>query len=59
VVIEARNAMIATTATSARPCIDARGTIGDVMRAVAGSGLSRPKSGVVLTAHSLWCKAYS
>src|SRR5476651_1498413 len=37
VVIEARNVMIATTATSARPAIEARGTIGDRLRARAGT----------------------
>ena len=31
VVIEARNVMMATTATSARPAIEARGTIGDMI----------------------------
>ena len=30
--------MMATTATSARPWIEARGTIGDKLRALAGSG---------------------
>src|SRR5258707_4851016 len=45
VVIEARNVMIATTATSARPEIEARGTIGDMLRALAGScGRSLPRS---------------
>src|SRR5215211_1047311 len=45
VVIEARKVMIATTATSARPEIEARGTIGDMMRALAGScGRSLPRS---------------
>src|SRR3954469_4932929 len=45
VVIEARNVMIATTATSARPEIEARGTIGDMLRALAGScGRSVPRS---------------
>ena len=38
VVIEARKVMMATTATSARPWIEARGTIGDMLRALAGSG---------------------
>src|ERR1700738_1308940 len=38
VVIEARNVMIATTATRARPAIEARGTIGDRVRALAGTG---------------------
>ena len=33
VVTEARKVMMATTATSARPEIDARGTIGDRLRA--------------------------
>ena len=37
VVIEARKVMIATTATSARPAIEARGTIGDRLRARAGN----------------------
>src|SRR5450759_3426126 len=45
VVIDARNVMIATTATSARPEIEARGTIGDRLRARAGScGRSCPRS---------------
>src|SRR3984957_14429231 len=45
VVIEARNVMIATPATSARPAIEARGTIGDRLRARAGTcGRSRPRS---------------
>src|ERR1700742_3062356 len=45
VVIEARNVMMATTATSARPEIEARGTIGDMMRARAGTcGRSLPRS---------------
>src|SRR5258707_13901565 len=45
VVIEARNVMIATTATRARPEIEARGTIGDMLRAFAGScGRSLPRS---------------
>src|SRR6185295_17466859 len=45
VVIEARKVMIATTATSARPEIEARGTIGDRMRALAGTcGRSLPRS---------------
>ena len=45
VVIEARNVMMATTATSARPAIEARGTIGDRFRARAGTcGRSRPRS---------------
>ena len=45
VVIEARNVMMATTATSARPEIDARGTIGDMLRARAGTcGRSVPRS---------------
>src|SRR5580692_12404024 len=45
VVIEARNVMMATTATSARPEIEARGTIGDRLRALAGTcGRSRPRS---------------
>jgi hypothetical protein len=37
VVMEARNVMMATTATSARPEIEARGTIGDRLRARAGT----------------------
>src|ERR1700752_2932990 len=45
VVIEARKVMIATTATRARPEIEARGTIGDMMRALAGTcGRSLPRS---------------
>src|SRR5882757_9118549 len=45
VVIEARNVMIATTATSARPAIEARGTIGERLRALAGTcGRSFPRS---------------
>src|SRR3569832_1515169 len=45
VVIEARKVMIATTATSARPAIEARGTIGETMRACAGNcGRSSPRS---------------
>ena len=45
VVIEARNVMIATTATSARPEIEARGTIGDMIRALDGNcGRSLPRS---------------
>src|SRR5258708_4104720 len=45
VVIDARNVMMATTATSARPAIEARGTIGDRLRALAGTwGRSRPRS---------------
>src|ERR1700738_2517160 len=45
VVIDARNVMMATTATSARPAIEARGTIGDRLRARAGScGRSYPRS---------------
>src|ERR1700681_2851801 len=45
VVIDARNVMMATTATSARPEIEARGTIGDMLRARAGScGRSCPRS---------------
>src|ERR1700716_3172676 len=45
VVIDARNVMMATTATKARPAIEARGTIGDRLRARAGScGRSRPRS---------------
>src|SRR5579871_2761562 len=37
VVIEARNVMIATTATSARPAMEARGTMGARFRARAGT----------------------
>src|SRR6185369_14655185 len=45
VVIEARNVMMATTATSARPEIEARGTIGDRLRACAATcGRSFPRS---------------
>src|SRR4051794_39214616 len=45
VVIEARKVMMATTATSARPEIEARGTIGDMLRALAGTcGRSCPRS---------------
>src|SRR5690349_5803929 len=45
VVMEARNVMMATTATSARPEIEARGTIGDMLRACAGTcGRSLPRS---------------
>src|SRR5450432_4761384 len=45
VVIEARNVMMATTATSARPEIEARGTIGDMLRARAGTcGRPCPRS---------------
>src|SRR3981081_1890488 len=45
VVMEARNVMMATTATSARPAIEARGTIGDRLRARAGTcGRPRPSS---------------
>src|SRR6478609_45178 len=45
VVIEARKVMMATTATSARPWIEARGTIGDMLRALGGScGRSCPRS---------------
>src|SRR6202035_5792151 len=45
VVIDARKVMMATTATSARPAIEARGTIGDRLRARAGScGRSWPRS---------------
>src|ERR1700756_3916750 len=45
VVIEARNVMMATTATSARPAIEARGTIGDRLRALGGTwGRSYPRS---------------
>src|SRR5271154_3924663 len=45
VVIDARKVMMATTATSARLAIEARGTIGDRLRACAGScGRSCPRS---------------
>src|SRR6476646_3129238 len=45
VVIDARNVMMATMATSARPAIEARGTIGDRLRARAGTcGRSFPRS---------------
>src|SRR6201994_1387741 len=45
VVIEARKVMIATTATSARPEMEARGTMGEEMRARAGTcGRSCPRS---------------
>src|SRR5207237_3263426 len=45
VVIDARKVMMATTATSARPEIEARGTIGDKLRARAGTcGRSWPRS---------------
>src|SRR3954453_10608088 len=45
VVIEARNVMIATTAINARPAIEARGTIGDRLRALTGTrGSSCPRS---------------
>src|SRR4051812_9900094 len=45
VVIEARKVMMATTATSARPAIEARGTIGDILRARGGTcGRSCPRS---------------
>src|SRR5450755_798523 len=45
VVAEARNVMMATTATSARPAIEARGTIGDKLRARAVTcGRSCPRS---------------
>src|SRR6201986_1541751 len=45
VVIEARKVMIATTATSARPEMEARGTMGDWMRArPASCGRSSPRS---------------
>src|SRR5215831_5779906 len=45
VVIEARKVMIATTTTSALPAMLARGTMGDWMRARAGScGRSLPRS---------------
>src|SRR3954447_6795235 len=45
VVIDARNVMIATTAIKARPAIEARGTIGDRLRAFIGTcGRSCPRS---------------
>src|SRR5450756_2212494 len=45
VVIDARKVMMATTATSARPEIEARGTTGDRLRALAGTcGRSFPRS---------------
>src|SRR3954470_18547249 len=45
VVIDARNVMMATTAISARPAIEARGTIGDKLRAFIGTcGRSCPRS---------------
>src|ERR1700754_1962369 len=45
VVIDARKVMMATTATSARPAIEARGTIGDRLRARGGTcGRSSPRS---------------
>src|SRR3977135_2843208 len=45
VVIDARNVMMATTAIKARPEIEARGTIGDRLRARAGTcGRSCPRS---------------
>src|ERR1700738_328234 len=45
VVIDARKVMMATTATKARPAIEARGTIGDRLRARAGNcGRSCPRS---------------
>src|ERR1700750_2179586 len=45
VVIDARNVMIATTAIKARPAIEARGTIGDRLRAFTGTcGRSCPRS---------------
>src|SRR3981081_4454022 len=44
-VINARNVVMATTAISARPEIEARGTIGDRLRALAGTcGRSCPSS---------------
>src|ERR1700674_2073007 len=44
-VMDARKVMMATTATSARPAIEARGTIGDRLRARAGTcGRSCPRS---------------
>src|SRR5476651_1933135 len=52
VVIDARNVMMATTAISARPAIEARGTIGDRLRALAGTcGRSCPRS--ISTSRSL------
>src|ERR1700757_917268 len=54
VVTEARKVMIATTATSARPAIEARGTIGDRLRARAGSiGRSCPRSTSALCSSAL------
>src|SRR4030088_1792918 len=45
VVIDARNVMMATTAIKARPAIEARGTIGDKLRALTGTcGRSCPRS---------------
>src|ERR1700694_356119 len=45
VVIDARNVMMATTATSARPACESTGTMGDTLRARAGScGRSCPRS---------------
>src|ERR1700716_3186181 len=45
VVMDARKVMMATTATSARPAIEARGTIGDRLRALGGTcGRSSPRS---------------
>src|SRR6266850_7553063 len=45
VVIDARNVMMATTAIKARPAIEARGTIGDRLRAFTGTcGRSCPRS---------------
>src|SRR4030081_4083555 len=45
VVIEARNVMMATTATRGRPAVEARGTMGDRLRALAGTcGRSCPRS---------------
>src|SRR3954468_20020877 len=45
VVIDAKNVMMATTAISARPAIEARGTIGDRLRAlIATCGRSCPRS---------------
>src|SRR3954462_6765737 len=45
VVIDAKNVMMATTAIKARPAIEARGTIGDRLRAIIGTcGRSCPRS---------------
>src|SRR3954451_14902866 len=45
VVIDAKNVMMATTAIKARPAIEARGTIGERLRAIIGTcGRSCPRS---------------